>query len=167
MNHEILKMKVLQGFLEKARSFQIKYKPWAECAWVSASPIYCGFSRDLFYTQKDQLAIQTKQNTPNQDYASHTQSMKMITYKHKSLIESCFKLHFFTYAVLASRLSVRYVNELYSLFSSTNPQIHGVVSTKLICFFLLLTYKLVKYSQEIANKSFINIHVESRCSIAI
>lgn len=38
----------------------MKNKTWAQRAWVIASPIYCGASRGLFYTQKDQLVIKNK-----------------------------------------------------------------------------------------------------------
>lgn len=78
-------------FLGKAASFQIKYKPWAQHAWVSASPTYYDASRGLVYTQKDQLAIKSKQTKLPKPrlHISYSENLYI------TLVENCFKLHFF------------------------------------------------------------------------
>lgn len=140
--------------LERARSFKIKYKLWAQHSWVSTSPFTMVLLEFLSITRKISWLLKTNiHNSPNQDYAFHIQSMKKVIYRPKSLTENWFKLYFF--------------HMLSWQVDSVKGMLIWCCIYRTDMFLLLLTYKLVKYSQDIANKSFINIYVESWCSIAI
>lgn len=148
-------------FLEKATFLQVKYKPWAQHAWVSASPIHYGASRGLVYTQKDQLAIknqQTKLPKPRV-HISYSEYEKIF---YITLVENCFKLYFFAGTVLASRLSKRYVKKL--CFQAQNQ---GYMVLYLQNWYGFLVENLSEHSQQITNQSFINTYMDSSCNVTI